>query len=264
MMMRLGQKIETKVNTNVWMTTYTDLVILLLTFFVLLVSMSVITDEKRLTALSSVTGAFGFRPGGKSVIGSTRGSESTVGSAPMKREEADFQKINLGLKNALETDMTVVKEEERIIITLSNKVLFKPGSSHIDPDGSGFLSDLGGILKESPSRIELRGYSDFSESVLDPDPLKASMILSTRRALAIYRFFREDGGISPERITAHGFGLTAAGRGSVKEKHEFNRQVEIILDYKEQVPYRFKRQRGDSTLDFKGFLFRVPGGGSGS
>jgi len=57
---------EQRINSNAWITTYTDLMTLLLTFFVLLLSMAVITEEKRMVALNSVTGAFGFKPGAQS------------------------------------------------------------------------------------------------------------------------------------------------------------------------------------------------------
>jgi len=46
----------------------------------------------------------------------------------------------------------------------------------------------------------------------------------------------------------------------LKERQQANRQVEIVLDYREKVPYKLNRPWRDSFLDFKGFLFKVPGG----
>ncbi|MBN1102966.1 MAG: OmpA family protein [Deltaproteobacteria bacterium] len=263
--MGVEKKPETKRNVNAWMTTYTDLMTLLLTFFVLLLSMAVITEEKRLVALNSVTGAFGFKPGAHSIIGSPKGLNVTVGGAPMRKEEVDFEMMrNIELKNAMQQDMTIIKEDERIIISLSDRVLFKPGSSRIEEDRLGFLSELREALKESPSRIELRGYVASSEMVSDEDRLTTSMMLSAGRAFSVFRFFSGKGEIPAERIVAHGFGTNAAKKGTLKETHEANRQVEIILDYRERVPYRLSRPWRDSFLDFKGFLFKVPGGEHGS
>ncbi|MBW1722020.1 MAG: OmpA family protein [Deltaproteobacteria bacterium] len=254
------KKKESSMDTNAWMTTYTDLMTLLLTFFVLLLSMSVVTEEKRLVALNSLTGAFGFKPGGHSIIGAPKGINITIGSPPMKKEVIDFDKMrNLILKNALDPDVIVTREGERIILSLNNQLLFDQGSSEIRPDLHPFLVELGEILKEGTHRIELRGYSATSETAFDRDPFKASVMLSAKRAIAVYHFFREKSGISPGRMVAHGFGTNAVRKGNPKKENEAGRQVEIILDYRESVPYRLRKPKSDSLLDFKGFLFRIPG-----
>lgn len=262
--MNADKKEYSGIDSNRWMTTYTDLVTLLLTFFVLLLSMAVITEEKRIVALSSVTGAFGFKPGAHSIIGNPKGTNVTVGEAPMKAEETDFEMMrNIELKNSIETEMTIVKEEERIIISLSNRLLFKPRSSRIEPERLAFLSELRDVFKESPSRIELRGYADPSETVFDPDRLKPAMMLSTNRAFAVFEFLTSGGEIPPERIVAHGFGNTPAAPGAQKDVHQQNRQVQIILDYREKLSYKLKEYRRDSWLDFRGFFFKLHGGERG-
>jgi len=259
-----GKKEDPGINSNRWMTTYTDLMTLLLTFFVLLLSLAVITEEKRIVALSSVTGAFGFKPGAHSIIGNPKGTNVTLGEAPMKVEENDFEMMrNIELKNSVETEMTVVKEEERIIISLSNRLLFKPRSSRIEPERFAFLSELKNVFKASPSRIELRGYADPSETVFDPDRLRPAMTLSTERAFAVFEFLTSGGEILPERITAHGFGHTPAVPGEQKDGHPGNRQVQIILDYREKLSYGLKKSPRNSWLDFKGFFFKLQGGEGG-
>lgn len=252
------------INPYRWMTTYTDLVTLLLTFFVLLISMSVIAEERRVAALSSVTGAFGTTRGGQSVIGIPKGENVTIGSAPVISEELDVEKLrNVVLKNALPSGVTIQKEEERIIISLSNRLLFQPRSSRIEPNRVPFLSDLREVLKESPSRIELRGFADPAESIFDPDPLKPATMVAARRALSIMHFFSDGGEISPERIVAHGFGTAPAPSSAETKPHEQNRQVQIILDYREKLPFRLSKSARNPFLDFKGFFFKIPGDESG-
>ncbi|RJR42184.1 MAG: hypothetical protein C4576_16510 [Desulfobacteraceae bacterium] len=258
--MKLGKRDETQIDANRWMTTYTDLVTLLLTFFVLLLSLAIITEEKRIVALSSVTGAFGFKPGAHSIIGTPKGTNITVGEAPIQVEETDFEMMrNIELKNSLQTEMTVVKEEERIIISLGNRLLFEPGSSRIEPERFAFLTELKAVFKGSPSRIELRGYADPAETVFEKDRLRPSMMLSTRRAFAVFEFLISGGEIEPERITAHGFGNTPAAPGERKEAHQENRQVQIILDYRERLSYALKKAPANSFIDFKGFFFKLQG-----
>ena len=250
------------------MTTYTDLMILLLTFFVLLLSIATITDEKKRVVLNSLIGAFGFKPGAHSIIGAPKGLNITIGGAPIEKRDIDLQKLrDIALRNEvdLSSDMVISKEQRRTIISLSNKVLFKEGAHQIEPDSLVFLGKLAEVLRSGPKLIELRGYASHSEAVFDPEPLKRSTFLSSKRALAVYHFFREKGEIPAERMVAHGFGIDDKGAGKSKSKRGLVRHVEIILDYREKLPYELrKRREGGSMLDFKGFIFKMADDRSGS
>ena len=86
------------------------------------------------------------------------------------------------------------------------------------------------------------------------------MFISTRRALSVFRFLNEEGQIPAHNIVAHGFGVNRSSKDKAGIESSLNRQVEIILDIKDEVPYRLKdKQSKGSWLDFKGFLFRYPG-----
>ena len=149
------------------------------------------------------------------------------------------------------------KEGEKIIIALSNKVLFKQESDQIDQSRRPFLSELSGFLREMPGLVELRGYADPTEMLLDPEDFKARMMLSSRRAHAVYRFLKTQGGVEPGKMVAHGFGTVPPKRASPGMKDGFNRQVEIICDYRNKIPYKMREGDGRRgfLLDFKGFLF---------
>lgn len=259
--MATGKKTETKVDTNAWMTTYTDLMILLLTFFVLLLSISVTDQKRKRLALNSLVGAFGFKPGGQAILGSPKGMNITVGTAPMEKEDLMFEKLrNVALKSVMESESELIKENERTVIILSNQVLFDHNSDVIKSQYHPYLKELAKVLKDKAKLIELRGYADPSEITFDPDPLKKAMFISTRRALNVFRFLNEEGQIPAKNIVAHGFGVNKPIKDEAGKEISLNRQVEIILDTKDEVPYRLKKQQTKgSWLDFKGFLFRYPG-----
>jgi chemotaxis protein MotB len=249
-----------KIETNAWMTTYTDLMILLLTFFVLLLSMATIDKRKKRLALNSFVGAFGFKPGALSILGKPKGTNITVGDAPLQKEDVQFERLrNIAMTHNLASDVSMTKQLERTIISFNNRVLFKMGSDQVEPAGRGFLLEFAHSIKDSVKLLELRGYVAPTELAFQSDKLKYSMRLSSKRAFAVYHFLREQGGIPVEKIVAHGFGtnspeeeIEGGGKGS-------NRLVEIILDYEEEIPYRLKKaDRKSRLLDFKGFLFRVP------
>lgn len=255
--MAVKKKINYKLDSNAWMSTYTDLMTLLLTFFVLLLSLSTLDKSRKLAAMSSLVGAFGFKPGGQAILGKEKGINVTTGTAPITKEDVQFERVrNVTLKHELKSELTMSQQLERTIISIKDNVLFKHKSSVLVAEKEGFLSDLAEVLKDGNQMIELRGYCDPSEYVMEKDPNKESMFLSSKRAIAMFDFFVEKG-IAPGDIVAHGFGQNFLGTLKKGNESYMNRQVEIILDYREKVPYNI-RNRGSEKgyLDFKGFFFR--------
>ena len=252
--MATKKKYTYSLDSNAWMSTYTDLMILLLTFFVLLLSLSTIDKKRKRLALNSLIGAFGFKPGGQSILGKPKGVNITTNSSPLLEEDIQFERLrNVALKHGLESDLTMTKQLDRTVIVLKNRVLFEHNSSDLTEENTKFLSEIAEVLKEGHQMVELRGYCDSSESILKDDSYKSSMILSSKRAIAMFDFFVEKG-LSPADIVAHGFGINYPG--SPKEA-SLNRQVEIILDYRERIPFNMRQRGKGGFLDFKGFFFRT-------
>jgi chemotaxis protein MotB len=252
------KKSEPGINSNAWITTYTDLMTLLLTFFVLLLSLSIMDSRKQRIALNSLTGAFGFKSGAHSVIGTKEGLNITVGSAPITKEQVDFERLqNIAFKNGLEADVEIKREREKIILSLGHRVVFNHGSSEMKQDSFKFLSDLASVLRDVPGPVELRGYADQTETVLESEPFKAAMYLSTRRAFTVYRYLSDEEKIPARKIVAHGFGNETPRNPKEGVGHDFNRQVEIICDYQSKIPHNLRKRpsKRNILLDFKGFLF---------
>ncbi len=256
------EKEEEQQNTNSWITTYTDLMTLLLTFFVLLISMSVVDPNRQRVALNSLVGAFGFEPGGHSVIGVKKGMNITVGAAPLHKEQVDFERLrNITFRNGLQADVSVQTEGEKIVISLNNKVLFPQGSAQLSKKGKRYLDELLPVLRRVPGLVELRGYADPAEVLFEQDKLKKGEILSARRALVVYKYLNKKGKIPPRKMVAHGFGIISTKKGAIRGTTNFNRQVRIICDYRASIPYRVKHGQRPKNyyLDFKGFFFRLRG-----
>ena len=241
------------------MATYTDLMILLLTFFVLLLSLASLDKRRKRLAINSLVGAFGFKPGAHSILGKEKGLNITAGSAPLVPEEIQFERLrNLALRHGMESDMSISKQLDRTVLTFNRRVLFDRGSDQLNPDIKKFLLDLSGVLRDESHLIELRGYADAVETSFQPESFKYTVLLSSKRAMAVFDFLREEGGIPAKTMVAHGFGLNSEEVKYTGKKHYLDRQVEIILDDREKVPYRLKKsERPISRLDFKGFFFRT-------
>lgn len=264
-MAKREKKDEPQLDSNAWMTTYTDLVTLLLTFFVLLLSMSIIDKQRKKIAINSLVGAFGFKPGGLSILGKPKGVNITKGSAPMTPEDVRFEQLrNIALKTGLEDEVTIVQENDYVILRMKNMIFFKQNSTEMEPESFQFLTEVAKFVKTENRPIELRGYSGKSENVFEDDPYKSAMFLSTKRAFAVFKFLNEKCDIPAKDMVAHGFGTSVEGINFKNIKSKPNRQVEIIIDYGSDLPYKVKNKDIEGgTLDFKGFLFRLPGEGNG-
>ena len=125
-----------------------------------------------------------------------------------------------------------------------------------------FLSDLASVLRDVPGPVELRGYADQTETVLESEPFKAAMYLSARRAFSVYRYLTDEEKIPAKKIIAHGLGNETPKNAKERVGHGFNRQVEIICDYRSKIPHNLRKRPSarNILLDFKGFLFDLKEG----
>jgi len=256
------EQTEEAPNTNAWITTYTDLMTLLLTFFVLLISISTIDSNRKREALNSLIGAFGFKPGAQSVLGKENGMNVTMGSAPMVKEKVDFEQLqNVAFQNGLDADVEVRQEQEKIIISLSKRVLFERGSTKIRPESRRFLAEVGKVFKEAPGMIEFRGFADEAEVIFERDPMKRAMYLSAERAMAVYGYFKTENRIPMKKMVAHGFGYRKKKKELEAGKKVRDNQVKIICNYRTKIPYHLRKKPRNRNifLDFKGFLFKLKG-----
>ncbi|MFH2098139.1 MAG: OmpA family protein [Pseudomonadota bacterium] len=133
----------------------------------------------------------------------------------LDKQEKELQQI---------TEAQVEREEDRLVVTMQNSILFDTDSAAINPGGIGSLNQLADVLKRYPqSDILVKGYTDST------GPEKYNQELSERRAQAVKNYFIAQG-VAPGRITSLGFGEslpvasneTAAGR-------QANRRVELEI-----------------------------------
>lgn len=201
-----------------WLITYSDLVTLLLAFFVLVVSMSTV-DRPRLESIAA-----GVRPamtGGSA----PKRSERTRQVGDMLLNASALRENQVELRNTLfpaeilppgidtrriEQDVEIQARPEGVAIVLADDLLFPPGSARI-PDGSrGLLSTLAGVLVYLGKDVNVSGHAEGPVPG-DQDPWE----LSGKRGLAVLEYFLQMG-LAPERFSVSGYGpdRPAAGDGS--------------------------------------------------
>jgi len=222
--------VEYAPNTEAWMTTFADLVSLMLTFFILLISMS--TMDK--TGLSDVESSFRKAV---SVLNSGDKTELQIIPPMQMQKMVSPRELMLAMRqnsraimrnSVLDHKVRGVIVNDRLYLRIPEAILFDEGSATLKPDSVKALTRLAQMLAMSPGNIRVQGHTnanlDMDNSAFD-DPWS----LSLARAASVLHIL-EDEGVSPARLSLAGYGpsqpisteATPFGRSK-------NRRVEIMV-----------------------------------
>ena len=139
------------------------------------------------------------------------------------------------LENALskEIEDRQVKLEmmgKGLVITIVGDVLFDSGKAKIRPESYPILDKVATVLKENVPGLNV-GIEGHTDSVpIKFSGWKSNWELSTTRALSVLHYLVEENNISPERVSALGYGeYRPVASNSTKEDRQLNRRVEIVI-----------------------------------
>lgn len=218
-----------------WMTTYGDMMTLLLVFFVMLFAFSSIEITKFTKAIGSLKGALGVLKSEKMVI--------KIGEVPPLRAIAEatyLKKSTVELKRyvVLEGLSEVVQLEESpkgLTITISNPVLFDLGKANLKPEVRPLLDRIGEMIKRSRTTIRVEGHTD--NLPISTPQFPSNWELSTTRAVNVLRYFVENCDVDPARLSAVGYGEYHPRAPNDTEAHRArNRRATIRLEYSQPQP----------------------------
>jgi chemotaxis protein MotB len=129
-------------------------------------------------------------------------------------------------------EIEVIEVDDKLKVIFVDKILFDSGSVEISPSGKELLMIMAGSLEETKDQdIVVEGHTDnvpLSAALRKRFP--SNWELSTARAAAVARFFQQEGGIQPQRLSARGYSFyrPVAANKTVEGRRQ-NRRIEIIL-----------------------------------
>jgi len=221
-----------------YMTSFSDLMSLMLCFFVMLFAMSTTDPKKFDLAASSFQKAFnGVLTSMPTVaIHQEILTPRLGGDAQNKRIAADAATRikEVAAKENMEEAVKVHVTDTGIAIRISDRVSFDPGSDRLKPEFNTILRDIMQIVNETPGReIRVEGHTD--NMPINTSKFPSNWELSASRAVAVVRSMTQSGG-DPEKLSAVGYGEfrpivpnnTDAGRRE-------NRRIEVYVEYLEKV-----------------------------
>jgi len=152
------------------------------------------------------------------------------------RQDSITNRLNVILRNALlgfnSDELSVEIRNGKVYVSMSDKLLFKSGSSTVEAKGKEALKLLGEVLdKNVDIDILVEGHTD--NVPIRTSVYKDNWDLSVARATSIVRILSNDYKIAPTRMTASGKGeYFPKADNETAEGRAMNRRTEIILSPK--------------------------------
>lgn len=123
--------------------------------------------------------------------------------------------------------------EKGLVITVVGDLLFDSGKAKIRSEALPLLDKISQVLKENMAafNIGIEGYTD--NQPIKYSGWKSNWELSTARALSVLHYLVDQQGLSPDRLSAIGFGeFRPIADNDTRGGRQQNRRVEIVIQPK--------------------------------
>ena len=258
-MSRKKKEEEQAPGSPAWMATFSDLMNLLLCFFVLLFSMSEIDVDKWQQVAMSFSENFSIFSGGASAIGDgflisngvsqlnelddyINSTGKTAESEEFVNELEEFEEKQLAAAEQLAEEIEEAVEESRfadeidvdftaqyVSLTLNGALLFDSGSAELKEEAKPLMDKIGQLLaRYAQSTIEIEGHTD--NVPIHNARFADNNELSSFRALSVFNYFMETTFLDPATIKHSGRGeYLPVADNATPEGRAQNRRVEIKI-----------------------------------
>ncbi len=144
--------------------------------------------------------------------------------------------LDYNLKNSMhsagiynDSDIDINVENTVVMISVSDKLLFRSGSAKVNKNAFPLLQKLADVINSEPSMdVMIEGHTD-SQTINTPT-IKDNWDLSVKRATAIVRLLEKTYFIKPERLIASGRGSSVPlVLNDTKENRARNRRTRIVI-----------------------------------
>lgn len=243
-MIRKNKEDSDEQQAPAYMVLYSSLMTLLMTFFIVMVSMGKYGKEKFHTASVSVKEAFGVfapREGGllrwilnlDRVKPDFRFIDNRIVASQMDKTELLVGKIENFLgsssnKAGVQDIQVKYLPQKGIIVKVSETFMFDLGQVKLKPKAEKFLDRLISLFYDQPYEIEVEGHTDNLPVSTNRYP--SNWELSAGRAISVIRYLHEKGGIDYRYLRAIGYSeYRPLVENDTPEHRAMNRRIEIVL-----------------------------------
>lgn len=239
------KEIEKKQISQEWLTTYSDMVTLVLTFFVLLYSFSQIDNIKFKAIAMSLAKSFGATSGyitnggniaptpvddNPALQKDTKGNIDLELDATKSGETEKIYKevVNFVKTNKLQGKVSIKQDVRGVVIELQEKILFDSGSAQIKNESIPLLELISQLLATFPNEVIVEGHTD--NVPISKGYYQSNWELSTDRAVKVVRYFTEVRKLNPTKFLAIGCGeFRPIDTNATEQGRQRNRRVNILI-----------------------------------
>ncbi len=224
----MKKKKEKKENGERWLLTYSDLITLLMIFFVVLYSISNVDQEEYKALSDSLNNALGSSgktidgsiiPNGAGILDGGTGltskdirdngdSTSEADGEDYSIDESDgisrdeFIKLRTTLYNAikdsdLKDKLHITVEDKGMVISLPNDILFDSGAADVKPEMKPLLDQIAQLLNSIDSPIQVEGHTD-NVPVSSNGRYESNWQLSAERAANVVQYLIDNYKLKPD------------------------------------------------------------------
>lgn len=230
---------ESSENSGGWITTFSDLMSLLLTFFILLYSMSNVSQTKFDEASQSIQMALSGK-GGSTILEEAAPIAPKTESAETSKDKINpeisalYKKVTDYVEeHAMQSKVSVEMDQDGVYVDIQESILFASGDAEVSSQGKRTLNQLADLIATFENKIVVEGYTD--NLPIKNQQFDSNWELSTGRAVAVLRYLSEEKDIDPNRLSAKGYGeYNASAPNDTVENKAKNRRVNIVIVYEDK------------------------------
>ena len=226
-----------------WMDTYGDMVTLLLTFFIMLYSMSNLDAQKWSIFVKSIPSI--QNQGSENITINSQMSDTPevdskgqeIGQEDLQAEDVNklYLTIAESLNQAGVKDATVIRGNDYTYVSFANNVFFGANSSMLTREGQLVLHTFAKAIAPAAGGIEQVNIMSHTAKVTDnsqnnPQTVRKDRILSAMRSAEVCIYFQQQNVIKPEKLVDISYGeYRPIADNSTEEGRIKNRRIEFLL-----------------------------------
>ena len=212
-----------------WLVTFTDTVSLLLTFFVMLFSMSSVSGDRFKEITDSLTQSLNPIKVEKTTVPTVPFNIGTI----FRRQAVNLDYLasvlgEMAAREPLLAGVQIIRQEDRLVVALPGDLLFEQGRALMTEGAREALFRLGGLLRNVGNTMGTAGHSNPGAPA--GQEFTSNWELSLARAAAVANALRRAG--YPHDIVAYGYGdnrYTELAALPEDQRRVLARRVDVVI-----------------------------------